>query len=256
MVVIVGKPDPRPAYLRIADDLRSRIVDGTLPPGTRLPSRAQLAREYGVAESVALEAMRLLVSEGFVETRPGSGSYVRRRPQVRRLVRSWYREKRGDSPFRADMAAQGRQGSWESHSETTTAPPVIAERLGVPPGEPVMRTNYVFYADGEPVMLSTSYEPLTITRNTPIVLPEEGPYAGKGVVERMAAIGVNVTHAAEAVTARPVLASEAELLKVPTGTTIIRIARTYYADERAVETADITIPADRYEIIYHIPVGD
>lgn len=48
--------------------------------------------------------------------------------------------------------------------------------MGEPVGqdEDVVRTRYVFEASGDPVMLSTSYEPLAITRGTPIVLPEDG----------------------------------------------------------------------------------
>jgi DNA-binding GntR family transcriptional regulator len=245
----------RPAYLRIADDLRHQIVDGTLPPSTRLPSRAQLAGQYGVSDRVAFEAIRVLVTEGFVETRSGSGSYVRRRPEVRRLTRSWYREPRSGSPFRADMAAQGRQATWESHSERADPPPAVAERLGIGPGERTLRTAYRYLADDEPVMLGTSWEPLAITEGTPVLLPERGPFAGRGVVERMSAIGVEVTHVVENVTARPALASEAEQLQTQTGLCLIVIERTYHADDRPVETADIVIPSDRYQVSYQIPIG-
>jgi DNA-binding GntR family transcriptional regulator len=244
----------RPAYLRIADDIRRQIVDGTLPPGTRLPSRAQLASRYSVSDRVAFEAIRLLVTEGFVETRSGSGSYVRQRPDVRRLTRGWYREPRRGSPFQADMAAQGREARWESHSERSDPPPAIAERLNLGPGERTMRTVYRFLADDEPVMLSTSWEPLSITEGTPMLLPERGPYAGRGVVERMAAIGVEVTRVIENVSARPVLASEADQLRAQTGLCLIVIERTYFAEDRPVETADIVIPSDRYQVSYQIPV--
>ena len=42
-------------------------------------------------------AVRLLVAEGFVESRSGSGSYVRQRPQRQRLSRSWYTTREGGS---------------------------------------------------------------------------------------------------------------------------------------------------------------
>ncbi|GLZ04044.1 GntR family transcriptional regulator [Actinomadura sp. NBRC 104412] len=184
-------------------------MEGRLAPGDKVPSRHELAREYEVSDRVAVEAVRLLVAEGYVESRSGSGTYVRRRPQVRRLTRSWYRESRGGSPFRADMASQGPTGSWRASSETATAPPAIAERLGVPEGAEVMRTRYTFLADDEPAMLSTSWEPLDITRGTPVMLPEEGPHAGAGVVARMRAIGVEVGLATEVVTPRAILAEEA-----------------------------------------------
>lgn len=244
-----------PAYLRIADDLRREIVEGRLAPGSRLPSRAQLTARYECSDSVVTQALRLLAAEGFTEGHSGSGTYVRQRPQVRRLTRSWYREQRGGSPFRADMNAQGRAGSWRCRSEKTTPPPIIAERLAISTDDHAMRTRYTFLADDESVMLSTSWEPLAVTGGTPVLLPEEGPHAGRGVVERMAAIGVTITHAAEIVTARPVIADEAEELDEAAGTIVMVIQRTYYADERPVETADIVIPSDRYELAYTIPVG-
>jgi DNA-binding GntR family transcriptional regulator len=245
----------RPAYLRIADDLRHQIVDGVLEPGVRLPSRAQLAAHHGVSDRVAFEAIRLLVTEGFVETRSGSGSYVRRRPEIRRLTRSWYREQRRGSPFRADMAAQGRQATWDAHSERSDPPPAVAERLRIKPNERTMRTVYRFLAEGEPVMLSTSWEPLSITDGTPVLVPDRGPYAGRGIVERMAAIGIEVTHVIENVSARPALAAEAEKLSTQTGLCLIVIERTYFAEDRPVETADIVIPSDRYQVSYQIPIG-
>lgn len=45
----------QPAYLRVASDLREKIVNGSLPPHTRLPSQARIREEYGVSDTVALE---------------------------------------------------------------------------------------------------------------------------------------------------------------------------------------------------------
>lgn len=245
---------PSPTYQRIADDLRRSIVDGILPPGAKVPSRHELARRYDVSDRVAVEAVRLLVAEGFVEARSGSGSYVRQRPERQRLTRSWYTSRHGGSPFKADMAAGGMPGTWESSTERVPMTPAIAARLGAEPGDPAMRTAYTFMGDGKPVTLSVSWEPAALTTGTPVMLPEEGPHAGKGVVERMAVIGQQVTHAEETVAARPALASEAQRLAVRPGAIVLTIARVYHTDQRAVETADIIIPVERYALVYDVPV--
>ena len=245
---------PAPTYQRIADDLRRSIVDGVLPPGAKIPSRHELARQYDVSDRVAVEAVRLLAAEGFVESKSGSGSYVRQRPERQRLTRSWYTQRQGGSPFRADMAAAGIPGTWESSTERVPMTPAIAARLGAEPGDPAMRTTYTFLGDGRPVMLSVSWEPAALTSGTAIMFPEEGPHAGKGVVERMAVIGQRITHAGETVAARPALASEAERLDMRPGGIVITIARIYRVDERAVETADIVLPAERYAVAYDVPV--
>ncbi|MFC4565041.1 GntR family transcriptional regulator [Nocardiopsis mangrovi] len=245
----------RPTYQRIADDLRQRIITGTYGAGERLPSRQALATEFGVGPRVAADAVQQLVAEGYVVSRTGSGTYVRPKPPIRRLTRSWYREDRGGSPFRADMQAQAVRGGWESSSETANAPDDIAGRLAIDPGDEVMRTRYTFTGDDEPVMLSTSYEPLAITRGTEVVLPEDGVHAGRGVVDRMREIGHEITYASEIVTARPAAADEADRLGVGRGTVVMVIQRTYFTEERPVETADIVVPVDRYELSYMIPVG-
>ncbi|MER6406518.1 GntR family transcriptional regulator [Streptomyces viridosporus] len=244
----------QPAYLRVASDLRRKIVDGRLPPHTRLPSQARIREVYGVSDTVALEARKVLMAEGLVEGRSGSGTYVRERPVPRRVARSGFRPERGATPFRQEQADAGVHGTWESSSEQTEACAAVAERLGIEPGDRVMRTKYLFREAGEPVMLSTSWEPLALTGRTPVMLPEEGPLGGMGVVERMRAIDVIVDNVTEEVGARPGLAEELALLGGVPGHVVLVIQRTYFASGRPVETADVVIPADRYRAAYHLPV--
>ncbi|SEC58409.1 GntR family transcriptional regulator [Streptomyces sp. TLI_105] len=244
----------QPAYLRVASDLREKIANGSLPPHTRLPSQARIREEYGVSDTVALEARKVLMAEGLVEGRSGSGTYVRERPVPRRIARSGYRPASGASPFRQEQAAEGTRGTWESNSEQEPASVEVAERLGIEPGERVMRTRYVYRDGGEPMMVSTSWEPLAVTGRTPVMLPEEGPLGGCGVVERMAAIDVVVDNVVEEVGARPGLAEELLALGGVPGHVVMVVERTYYASGRAVETADVVVPADRYRLTYHLPV--
>ncbi|MFP3988157.1 GntR family transcriptional regulator [Streptomyces sp. E11-3] len=244
----------QPAYLRVADDLRKKIVSGSLPPHTRLPSQARIRADYGVSDTVALEARKVLMAEGLVEGRSGSGTYVRERPVPRRLARSGYRPTGVSTPFRQEQAESGARGTWESRSEQVDAGEEVAERLSVKPGDRVMCTRYVFRDAGESMMLSTSWEPLAITGRTPVMLPEEGPLGGCGVADRMAAIDVIVDNVAEEVGARPGLAEELLALGGVPGHVVLVISRTYYASGRPVETADIVVPADRYRIAYHLPV--
>jgi DNA-binding GntR family transcriptional regulator len=244
----------QPAYLRVAGDLRKKIVDGLLPPHTRLPSQARIREEYGVSDTVALEARKVLMAEGLVEGRSGSGTYVRERPVPRRVARSGFRPADGATPFRQEQADVEARGTWESSSVRTEASGAIAERLGIKPGDRVMCTQYVFRDAGEAMMLSTSWEPLALTGRTPVMLPEEGPLGGMGVVERMRAIDVIVDNVTEEVGARPGLAEELLLLGGVPGHAVMVVQRTFYASGRPVETADVVIPADRYRVAYHLPV--
>lgn len=244
----------QPAYLRVAGDLRKKIVDGSLPPHTRLPSQARIREEYGVSDTVALEARKVLMAEGLVEGRSGSGTYVRERPVPRRIARSGFRPSGGATLFRQEQAEGPVRGTWESRSEQAEAGPSVAERLALDAGDRVMCTRYVFREAGRTMMLSTSWEPLSVTGRTPVMLPEEGPLGGMGVVERMRAIDVIVDNVTEEVGARPGLAEELLVLGGVPGHVVIVVQRTYYASGRPVETADVVIPADRYRVAYHLPV--
>ncbi|MFD5317899.1 GntR family transcriptional regulator [Streptomyces sp. NPDC127098] len=246
----------QPPYLRVADALRQRVADGEWSPGDRLPSRAVLAAEYGVGDNVVRRAQEHLISQGLLEGRAGSGTYVAEPRDRVRMVRSFSREHRGGSPFRADMAALGKAATWEHRTEAKVpAPAAIAARLGIEAGGLAVRTEYEFMADGKPVQLSTSWEPYAITGGTIVVLPEGGPYAGKGVVERMAAIDIVVSHAVEQPEPRQAAPEEANLLGVQRGSLVTHIVRTYYdVDGRPVETADIIVPVSRCEIVYEFPI--
>jgi DNA-binding GntR family transcriptional regulator len=243
-----------PAYQRIADDLRRQILDGELVPGSNLPSLAELAQHYQVSDRTAYEATRVLMREGLIHSRPGAPTLVRERPAAVRMVRSWYRDAPAGSPWHADMAAQGRTGTWEAHSQPVPAPPSIAERLRIAAGERTMRTQYVFLADGQPTYLSTSWEPLAITLGTDIMLPEQGPHAGIGVANRMALIGHAPDQAVEELVPRTLTGPEAARLGLRAGIPVILIERTYWHDDLPLETADIVIPPP-YRPRYEIPVG-
>jgi GntR family transcriptional regulator of arabinose operon len=59
---------------------RSRIVEGVLIPGEKLPSESQLCAQFGVSRSVVRQAIRNLIQEGLVESIKGVGTFCRTRP--------------------------------------------------------------------------------------------------------------------------------------------------------------------------------
>lgn len=248
-----GSFEGRPAYLQIADDLRRQILDGGLRAGDRLPTAAELMDDYGVSRIVVRNAVNVLGGEGLVRTQRGSGTYVRaQRPIKKRVVGDLYGQRAPSSPFAASVRAAGKAADWEYQTRRTTATKVIAERLAIAPGDEVMRTQYRYFADDEPMMLATSYEPLAITGGTGIEHPEAGKVTG--VVPRFDRIGVHITHVTEDVYARSPRPYEAEKLAVPNGVPVLAIERTYFAGDRPVETADLTVPADRYALSYVVPI--
>jgi len=66
-------------YGRVAERLVSLMEGGTLRPGDRLPSLRRISRTEGVSLTTSLQAYAMLEMRGYVEARPQSGFYVRRR---------------------------------------------------------------------------------------------------------------------------------------------------------------------------------
>ena len=69
-------------YQRIADDLRARISSGEYPPGSQLPTKAELMARYQVAVNTVERAIDELRKAGLVETLQGAGMFVREPPEA------------------------------------------------------------------------------------------------------------------------------------------------------------------------------
>jgi len=62
---------------RVADELRSAILRGAYPPGTRL-RQEELASQYGASRVPVREALRILESDGLVTTVANAGAWIAR----------------------------------------------------------------------------------------------------------------------------------------------------------------------------------
>jgi len=70
------RPEPSSRAASLADGLRRRILSGSLSPGTRMPSVRALAKASQVSAFTAARVYDVLVAEGLVEARRGSGYFV------------------------------------------------------------------------------------------------------------------------------------------------------------------------------------
>lgn len=61
----------------VVEEIRRMILAGDLQPGAFLPTRRQLASQYGVGLSTVHEAIQALSAVGMLESRPGKGTWVR-----------------------------------------------------------------------------------------------------------------------------------------------------------------------------------
>lgn len=73
----IDPADKRQANVQVAASIRAAILTGEIEAGARLPSTHELADRFGVARMTVQHAIRSLREEGWVDSRVGSGVYVR-----------------------------------------------------------------------------------------------------------------------------------------------------------------------------------
>ncbi|MBA9007367.1 MULTISPECIES: GntR family transcriptional regulator [Thermomonospora] len=246
----------RPAYLRIASELREQIRRGDYPPGSRLPTLARLGQMHGVSQIVVRQAVALLRGEGLVETRRGGGTVVRARPPVRRIAMNRYRNPPAPAAP-ATSFTRDQRISWNEYRLDKTftrvaADPHLAALFEAPAGTELLRRRFVFYSRGEPQQISVSYLRWTLVGGTPVADPANEPWPG-GTPAQLAFLGRPVTRVEESVQARMPTPEEAETLHMTAGVPVLAITRRMLSGDTPHEVCrDIVIPADRAVLDYSI----
>lgn len=244
-----------PAYVRIAADIREQVRTGQLQADDPVPSASSLCERYGVSMITAKNAMNLLRTEGLVYGVAGKGTFVATNRRMIRTAPHRYFQ-RADRTYVQEAERAGAKPEAQHESRKVAASDWVAQRLDIAPGERVMATAYQVYADGRPMSMSTSWEPLALTESTVIEHPHEGEYANSGLNARFAAIGWTIDQVEEHLVVRPPHADEREALSVPADVHVIEVRQTVRAiQDRTdnlvpVEAADIVFPSDRYEFRY------
>jgi GntR family transcriptional regulator len=65
-----------PAYLRIRTELEQRIRSGALPPGSRLPTEAELQQQHSIGRATAQRVLTELAQAGLAERHRRRGTFV------------------------------------------------------------------------------------------------------------------------------------------------------------------------------------
>lgn len=77
LIALQPRGDGIPLTRWLCEGIRSAILDGRLSPGAKLPSRSAIARRYRVARRTVIAAVEQLVTQGYLHSSVGSGTYVR-----------------------------------------------------------------------------------------------------------------------------------------------------------------------------------
>jgi GntR family transcriptional regulator len=137
-----------PAYRRIQEAVRRKIVSGQLKPGNMVPSERELARIHRVSLMTARHALTELARNGIVERRHGAGTFVAPpRVQFNKLL--GYTEQMASLGLTAQSRIVG--------STVVTHEAEIAARLGLAPTARIVRLERVRLAHSEAAALEVAY---------------------------------------------------------------------------------------------------
>jgi GntR family phosphonate transport system transcriptional regulator len=134
----------------IADDFEQMILIGKYDNGERLPAESEIATRYGVNRHTVRRAMAELSARGLVRTERGSGTYVKTDKLDYRIGQR--------TRFSEIVAAAGHEaeGRLQGH-RLEPASDEIAIRLGLKPGDAVVRLEIVRAADRVPISVATTW---------------------------------------------------------------------------------------------------
>lgn len=76
-LLVTLQPDSNtPLHKQLYDEVRLAILSGRLPSGQKVPSTRSLSKSLGVSRATVTTAFDFLLSEGYLESFVGSGTYV------------------------------------------------------------------------------------------------------------------------------------------------------------------------------------
>ena len=224
------------AVRQVRDLLRARIVCGTFAGGT-VPGEQHLVEEYGVSRGVVRDALDLLRAEGLIERLQGAGTFVVAQARVRHGIDVLRGLPDGIEHGRSRVSYRvldlGR----------VVAPPLLAERLAVCPGAPVVFFERLTLLDSAPLTVRSSWFPYDV--GAPLLAPESGPRGSiYQIIERQ--LGYPVGYTDQLIEATIADHAVAQLLNTRVGSPILLLERlVHLTDGRPVEFGFGRIRGDR-----------
>lgn len=201
--------------------------------GTPAPSERALVQQFGVARTTVRQAIDALVAEGLLERVPSRGTFVARpRAEAGRLT-----------SFSEEMARRGletRSRTLEAGHHRASAG--VARALGLDQGDAVVHWRRLRLAGDVPMCVEETYLDEAL-------LPGflEGPLPSSLYAD-LGRRGLRPTWAEDSVRADAVRREDAELLEVPVGVPVLRVARRALCEGRPVAVSRSTYRADRFTL--------
>ncbi|MEX0405403.1 phosphonate metabolism transcriptional regulator PhnF [Aquibium sp. LZ166] len=226
-------------WRQVADRIRQGIGSGEFDGDGRLPPETALAERFGINRHTVRSAIAALVQEGVLRAEQGRGTFIQRRRRFTYPISARTRFSEG-----LRDQARDRRGHLLAHARET-ASPRVAEALGIPEDDPVIRLETLSEADGRPVSRATSWfqaerfsgiaDAFASSGSITVALRDHGvaDYLRKSTI-------VSARHAESA--------DLADLKLAPGAIVLVAVALNVDPDGRPVQFSETRFAADRVEL--------
>lgn len=146
------KGSPVPRYAQLAEGITALVASGALPAGAQLPPERDLAEAAAISRMTARQAIAELARAGVLEIRHGVGTFVAA-PKLTydALHLLGFTEE--------TMRLGGAAATRVIEQSVGPAPASVAARLGLAANDEVVRVVRLRSAQGDPLLLETSWLP-------------------------------------------------------------------------------------------------
>ncbi len=205
-------------YLEIYETIKHRILEGHYQTNQKLPDGTSLGQEFGCSELTIKKALDILVNDGLVVRKRGSGTYVKR-PLSKEAPMHLYGTK-------ANAAAAGQKLKTKVlNYSVEPASDFLAERLNCEEGDMLFYLIRVRVINGIPSTIEYTYMPINVITGLSKKHAESSVYQyiteELGLKIHSSTMEISVCHADE---------FEAQELQIAEGDNLVRVEQIAYLD--------------------------
>ena len=209
-----------PLYHKIYTDIMKRIESGECPPGSALPTEAEMEQIYGTSRAPVRQALAQLESEAFIERKQGKGTFVADREKTKHWLQfggfGVHFTRDFDHIFCKTLGV-----------ETTQADQRISKILLLPVNSEVIRVSRIRYIHDDPVFF---LEHFIDSRFKEDMFREAGDFFSiSQLLEEKS--GIRIKSVQEDLQAKAASPETAGYLEIREGSPILTIYRTSYGSD-------------------------
>jgi len=140
-------------YIQLKNIIKKMITSKKIAAGNKIPSENELSRQYGISRMTVRQAVKELISEGYLYIKRGEGTYVKDIDNIQTLIKlegfSREMEKLGHRTFSRTIIA--RELDYQDRNKD------VYDNLNLPYSAKPVYIKRIRYLDNEPFALESSY---------------------------------------------------------------------------------------------------